>query len=223
MWTWLGRCGVPAVRSPRNKVQGDLRIMEKLMAKWFLVTISVFTAVVVTLSGFHPGLQAAQAAEEIEETLAGEVVEGRMLLQNWDCDPILTPGPVLLGYQWFDCDLPPVYLTYAITPYSGIYQRLEDCDQETSNPSYYIKVNFNMCDEGVTGGYLNGYSYATGPLLYSSRFETTDNNIVASECFDSCNWPGYWELVLDNTTEGLLEAWWYVGCCACETYDDPCI
>jgi len=198
--------------------------MDKMTARWLFIWISVLTAASVTLSGFQFGLRAVRATE-VDATVA-DIMEAELLSGNSGCLRIWEdPDPVEFAYNWYDCTDPKVWLSWITSSYSELYGHQGTCDQQITNPSYYVKVTINMCEGDTSpGGVLRGFTAPFGSLVVNQTFGS-GQTMVTSTCFDSCNWPNYWELILtDQSGEvGIEEIFWDVGCCTCTSYSDPCI
>lgn len=75
-------------------------------------------------------------------------------LEEWDLDEYLCPQA---GY--------PQRLSYTATPWSHALEL--ECVSVNANPSFFIRVTFEMCDDSTDSGQLRGYAYAAGPFLVS--------------------------------------------------------
>lgn len=97
------------------------------------------------------------------------------------------------------------------------YEDLQaDVECSGSNPSLYLRVHVEVCS-GTPHGVLR---YRPPGQLNFVSISLDSNGYATSPCFDSCSWPDNWTISLSS---GCLDHITVdVGCCECETYDDPC-
>lgn len=140
---------------------------------------------------------------------------------NTGCAPDLTSDPVTWYGSGYDCSTQNYHYRWINMPY-------EDLDEELIcsgvNPSYYVLVEWTTCSSNTPpSGTLRAYEEANGPLVATYSFAAGTTSL-RSQCFDSCNWPEHWVLELQYSSgEFIRTIDWSIGCCDCETYENPCI
>lgn len=104
---------------------------------------------------------------------------------------------------------------------------LELCPQQPGsggNQSFFFMAKIYTCEgANMSDVTLTAYAYEGGPSIGSWSLGTgsvTSPALISSTCFDSCSWPGYLEVTINYAFIDYVE--WYVGCCYCECYSDPC-
>lgn len=188
MWTWLGRCGIPAA----------------------------LLAITLVLSGVS--------------ITDGAVVVGPVRVEaqpNWQCTKAIG-APEWLSGQFDECNVGADFqLAYFEWEWDEVRDWIECDDEQTGtngNYSFYVSVRVETCDDvAPTSMTLRAYEYYLGPLVayWDSPSSQSGAYVLTSGCYDSCNWPTYWEVEL-GVGSVIEYVDWYAGCCTCYEYYNPC-
>lgn len=151
---------------------------------------------------------------------------------NWQCSPQISPAA-----EWIysegdpECGESPLVLEESTLEmeWDEVRDSLACDDSQTGNngnPSFYIRVGVQTCGDVDPGTMaLRAYEYDGGSLVGSWSSYVSQGGAYwigsGTTCYDSCNWPTYWEVEVGS---GSAIEWadWHAGCCTCFEYGDPC-
>jgi len=146
---------------------------------------------------------------------------------NWQCTRAIGAPEWLYG-QFDECDVGADFvLAYLDQEWDDVRTWITCDDEQTGtngNYSFYISVAVETCgDIAPTSMELRAYDYYLGSLVDSWDVYSNQSGayVISSPCYDSCNWPTYWEVEVDTGTQ-IEYVDWYAGCCTCYEYYDPC-